>query len=266
MNTGGVELPVLQFSVFSGSLLLGGFDALVAEGALLHHAAFAQGDVGVQLQIERSLPLRFKPVEDTNRVGAGVGAIACADATVVDLRVQTFRGLVTRVGGTDRLAGCGVALLAKYRNVFHPHVGPFALPVSFNANPGEHPAFGGFLFSHGRDIVFRLTGDDAGLAARAAVFIDYHAPLVGPLARRPLLLIDFFFFRHFCLPFTLSCYRGKFSAGLSSSEPAALIKRPLPSFASLTRVAAQACEPVSGSVRGANREAAFAPRSLAYRP
>ena len=143
-------------------------DALHAERALLHHADFAHRDVRVELQVQRLVPGRVEEVEEAHVVRAGVGAVAGADAAVVDLRVQAVFGVVAGVGRTDRLARGGVALLAQHRPELHLHVGKLALPVAFDADPVHGAAARRLLGADGRNVVLGVAGRDARLAARAA--------------------------------------------------------------------------------------------------
>ena len=101
----------------------GRLDALDAEGALLHHALAADGDVRVQHQVHRLRPVVdgvVEPVEAADLVGAVVGAVPRADAAVVDHPVQAFLVVVGREHGTHGLAGRRAAVLAHHRRV--PHV------------------------------------------------------------------------------------------------------------------------------------------------
>ena len=51
--------------------------------------------------------------------------------------------------------------------------------IAVDAQPMHLPAAGHFGFADDRNIVFRLAGDDAGVAADAGVHIDGHAPGVA---------------------------------------------------------------------------------------
>src|SRR5438094_2056673 len=89
-------------------------NALDTEGALLHHARAAYGDVGVELEMERRGPVGLEPVEASNLVGTIVVAVPRPDATIVHLTVQALFGVVRREDRADGLAGCMVALLAEH--------------------------------------------------------------------------------------------------------------------------------------------------------
>ena len=130
------------------------------------------------MQVKRFVPHRVEEIEVTNRVGTGVAAIACADAAVVNLGVQAFRRVVTRVGRADRLARRGVALLAKYGPEPNSRVREFAFPVALHADPMDHTATRSLIFAGRGNVVLRAAGDHARFAARAAVEINDHAPFV----------------------------------------------------------------------------------------
>ena len=115
LRAGGGEFAVLQLALFRLCLNFGGLDALHAEGAFLHNADAAHGDVRIELQLQRHIPFRVVEIEEAHVVGAGIGAKAGADATVVDLRVQSFGRVIAGVGGADGLARSFVALLAEDR-------------------------------------------------------------------------------------------------------------------------------------------------------
>src|SRR4051812_11755449 len=98
-------------------------DALDAEGALLHDTLAADGDVRVELPVERLrervlLAILFavpEPVEVANLVRAVVAAVTRAHAAVVDLDVQAIRRMIRGIHRADRLTGCIAAVLAKHR-------------------------------------------------------------------------------------------------------------------------------------------------------
>src|SRR5687768_10815576 len=99
-------------------------NALDAEGALLHDTLGAHRDVGVELPVERLRegvlrPDRLtvaEPVEVANLLRPVVGAVARADAAVVDLDVEPVWRMVGRVDRADGLARCVAAVLAEHRD------------------------------------------------------------------------------------------------------------------------------------------------------
>src|SRR5690606_38014852 len=128
--------------------VLGLANALDAEGALLHDALAADGDVRVELPVERlregvlaALRLAVaEPVEVADLVGAVVGAVARAHAAVVDLDVEPVRRVVGGVHRADRLARCVAAVLAEHRHEARLEIGAAVLPaleVALEAEPGH---------------------------------------------------------------------------------------------------------------------------------
>ena len=125
----------MHLAVFVFGVVLGALDALDAEGAFFHHALGAGGDVGVKLQVERLRPLGLIEVEAPHGVGAVVGAVAGADAAVVNLDVKT---LIIVVGSEYRAHGLAwrvLTVLAHYGNVPGLDVGELAFPIPLYADP-----------------------------------------------------------------------------------------------------------------------------------
>src|SRR5260370_41450732 len=130
LNAGRIELAILQIALFACGLNFRAANALHAESALFHDAHAAYGDVWIQLKVQRLLPLRIIKIEETHCVWTGVSAKARPDAAIVDLRVQAFGGVITRVGGADRLAGVVVPFLADHGLEADPPVCEFAFPLT----------------------------------------------------------------------------------------------------------------------------------------
>ncbi len=171
----------LQRAVGNRAVLgLGGglrrLDALDAEGALLHHPDRADRDVGIELQLQWLVPLLIEEVEEAHVVGARVGAVAGADAAVVDLRVEAVLVPVGGVGRAHRLARGVVAVLAEDRAELHPHVREVAFVITLDADPVHGAAPRRLEVANGGNVVFGMARRDAGFAARALVEIDRHAP------------------------------------------------------------------------------------------
>jgi hypothetical protein len=65
-----------------------GVDALNAERAFLHHAAFTHGNIRIQLEVQRLVPRRAgKKLKKRTLYPQAFRAIARADTSIVDLRV-----------------------------------------------------------------------------------------------------------------------------------------------------------------------------------
>src|SRR5579863_991696 len=187
----------LQLAVGDGPPLDAGvdplaFDPLHAVGALLHDAARADRHVGVHREAPRraQVPRVVEEVEAPHLVGAVVAAVAGADAAVVDHLVQP---LVAVDGGIDRadvLTGRRLAVHAAERLADHLRIVDRPAEVTIDAEPVHLAATPDVVLADGRDVVLRLAGDHAGVAAGALVEVDRHAPLVLLLAVVPGLVND----------------------------------------------------------------------------
>src|SRR5579862_8177369 len=175
-----------DFAVVHGTILFFGLnlrrvDALHAVGALFHHAAAADGDVRIPhaVQARRRVVGEEQEVKTPDLVRAIVRAVARADAAVVRHVVQPFGAVRCGTDGADVFAGRVFALHAGHRLVIHFRIVEVAAEVSVDADPlHDAAAHHLFLTDHG-DVVLRLAGDDAGVAADAAVQIDRHAPRIA---------------------------------------------------------------------------------------
>src|SRR5690606_18700558 len=151
-----------------------------------------------------------EPVESTHLVGAVVGAVAGADATVVGHLVQAL--VAVRGGGhrAHRFARRVVAVLAHHRHEHHPGVlaghlhpevhGDLAQPfllrslighvgaeVAVQAQPVHLTASAHLVLAHHGDVVLHVAGRHAGTAAHAAVQVDAQPPAVAHAFHRVLL-------------------------------------------------------------------------------
>jgi hypothetical protein len=115
------HVAVLQLPAFVLGSDLGLADALQAEGALLHDAPGAHRDLGVVRHLGDAafVTVKIEEVEPPDLVRAVVGAVPCADATVVHHDVQAF--VVVGGGGhrTDLLTRRIFTMVAGYR--LEPH-------------------------------------------------------------------------------------------------------------------------------------------------
>ena len=162
------DLAVANLATFALGLDARGVDALHAVGALLHHAAAADGDVGIALQLElRRVPvLEQQEVEAAHLPRAVVRAVPRADAAVVDHVVQA---LVAVHGGRDRahhFAGRVLALLARHR--LEVRVGSVERTgeIAIDAQPVHLAIAAHLLLADDGDVVLGDAGDDARHAAR----------------------------------------------------------------------------------------------------
>src|SRR5262249_52978077 len=103
-----------EFPVFCLRLLLARMDPLHTECALLDDSDFAQRHVGIERKFERPFPYRLAEIKEPYIVRTRIRAISRADASVVDLRVQSFIRMMAGIRRADRLARRGIALLAHH--------------------------------------------------------------------------------------------------------------------------------------------------------
>ena len=153
-------------------------DALHAERAFFHDAVLPDRDVGIQLFRQRLVPVRVEPIELPGGIGAIVPTVTDSDAAVVDLRVEPFGRMIRRVHRTDRLAGRIVAMLAEHGHESRPDIRILPFPITFDSDPIDRPPLCRFVFPGNADVIFRMAGHDAGLAAGTAIEIDHHFPFM----------------------------------------------------------------------------------------
>src|SRR6202041_190302 len=187
------DLAVADQAIFFLGPDLGSIDSLHAVGALLHHSAAAHGDVRIAHAVQaRRLVIRVEiEVEPADLVRTVVGAIPRADAAVVGHVVQAL-GVVR--GGADRadiFARCVFALHAGQRLVIHLGIVQVPAEIGVNANPVHGATARHLIFAHDGDVVLRLAGNHARVAADTPVQVNRHAPgiaavLVAGVDRGPL--------------------------------------------------------------------------------
>jgi hypothetical protein len=99
-------------------------------------------------------------------------------APVVYLNIQSFIVVISRIYRTDRFTWGIVTVLAEHRKEPSLYIGICSLPIAFNSDPFDSPAFkeSGLLID--RYIIFGLTRNHACLACCTAIKIDYHTPFV----------------------------------------------------------------------------------------
>ena len=173
-----VELAVTDGAAVSRGFAFHAINALHAERTLFHDALAAHGDVRIELRVERLRPVRLPEVEEPHVVRAVVAAVARSDAAIVDLHIQALAVVLDRIHRAHRLAGSVLTVLAQHRQKARLHVGEFAFPIALDADPLFGAVLDETLLFIDGNIVLRLAGHHACLAAGAAVDVDDHAPLV----------------------------------------------------------------------------------------
>ena len=172
---------------------VGRAEALHAVGALLHDAAAAHGHFGVveQTQTRRVVVRVLQEVEAAHLVGTVVGAVARADAAVVNHVVESVAAVDRGLHRADHLARRGLAVHARHRlekdlRILerNPRIADRTVEVAVHAQPVHFPAALHLVLADDRDVVLRLAGDYTGAAPGADCQVDGHGPLVaGGVAR-----------------------------------------------------------------------------------
>src|SRR5581483_1832281 len=190
-----LDLAVRDRSTFDPRVDPGAAGSLHAVGALLHHAARPDGDVGIVREVlDRLFVLvKVEPVEAAHLVRAVVRAKARADAALVGHLIEPVARVGRRVDRAHVFARRFLAVLAEHRL----ELDALVHAIRVDAKPVHRPAFEDAVATDGRNVVLGLARDDARAAPGAAREIDRHAPLhrrfgsrrVGiERERRPLLL------------------------------------------------------------------------------
>src|SRR5690606_37409272 len=107
---------------------------------------------------------------------------ARADAAVVDLHVQALAVVHGGAHRADEFAGRVLAVHAGHR--LEGRLAALRQLVGVDADPVHLAPAGDLLLAHHRDVVLRLAGCGAGVAADAGVQVDAHRP--GVAARGPV--------------------------------------------------------------------------------
>src|SRR5207302_8113052 len=149
-------------------------DALDTIRALLHHAAAAHTDLRVaqQLQRRRLEIAVLEEIEVADFVWAVVGAIARPDAAVVDHIVQSLGAVGSRSNWTHQFARRDLTLHAWHQLLLDART----LEVRVDPQPEHLAAAPYFFLANDGNVVLRLAGDDACIAAHARIESDHHAP------------------------------------------------------------------------------------------
>src|SRR5262249_37056206 len=180
LRAGGGHLAVADALVGAALLRLDlrGVDALHAVGALLHHAARADRDVGIAHRLERGgvvVAVVIK-VKAPHFVWAVVRTVPRAHAAVVGHVVEALGAVRGGLDGADRLARRLLALHARHGLVDDLRIRRLAAVVAIDAQPVHLALAVHLVLAHDGDVVLRLAGDYAAVAAGAHCSIDHHSP------------------------------------------------------------------------------------------
>src|SRR5205807_10291019 len=186
---GRADLAVANAALLLFGLDLRGVDALHAVRALLHDAAAPYRHVRIAAALQAfARPVGEEvPVEAANLVRTVVRAVPRADAAVVHHVVQAFGAVVGRTDRAHHFAGGVFALHASERLKVRLRILDVALVVTVDTDPMHLAAAAHLIFADDGDVVLRLTGDHAGVAADAGREIDRHTPRVAVVIPRRLV-------------------------------------------------------------------------------
>jgi hypothetical protein len=149
---------------------------MMTKRAFFNNPLCPGGNISVEGSPHFRGPLGLVPIEILDGVRTGCRTISATDATVIDLGNQS---LFVDIGGIDRtdLGARGIVTVhtgSREEPGFDSGILPFNVRDQFD--PVDGSTLPRFLRADDGDIVFRLTGDDAGLAGGASVQVDDHAP------------------------------------------------------------------------------------------
>src|SRR5438105_11243138 len=195
--TSGGDFAVAHAAILLLRIDLRRVDTLHAVGALLHHAAGADGDVGIAHRFERR---RFVvavviEVEAAHFVGTVVRAVACPHTAVVGHVVQAFGAVRRRFDRTNRLARRAFAPHARHRLVKDLRIVRLAAEIAIDAQPVPLAPAPPLALAHDGDVVLGLTGHDATVAAGADAGVDDHGPGVRVVGDRWIPRLGILLFR-----------------------------------------------------------------------
>src|ERR1700682_1974537 len=179
---GRQHLAVADAPLLHARLDARALDALHAVGALLHDAAGAHRDVGIEDHLLGVAVVGgiAEKIEPPHLVWAVVGAVARAHAAVVDHLVEALVAVDGGVDGADVLAGSALAVHAHKRLEDHAGVGGIvADEIAVDAQPVHLAAAPDALLADDGNIVLRLARHHARAAAGAAREIDGHSPAIS---------------------------------------------------------------------------------------
>src|SRR4029434_1587143 len=176
--TCGLDFTVADRTIFLFRVYLRDIDALHTVGAFFHDATAPHRDVGVshRLQARRVKIGILEKVEPAHFVRAIVGAIAGADAAVVNHVVQHLMAMIGRTHRADQFAGGVLAVHTRHGLMISLRIFRASFIIAIDAQPMHLPRAGHFGFAYHRDVVFCLAGNDTGVAADAGAHVDGHAP------------------------------------------------------------------------------------------
>jgi len=150
----------------------------MAETTFFHHTFPSEGDVTIERTLHLLWPLGFIPVETSDIVRAGCGAVSATDASIKDNSHQPFLILIGGAHWADLYTGWMFTMhtWSWKEPCFDVRVLPFNIWEEFN--PMDGAALCRFLGTDDRNIVFCMAGYHTSLTSRAFIKVDHHSPLI----------------------------------------------------------------------------------------
>jgi hypothetical protein len=142
---------------------------VAAESAFLHHPFRSDGDISIKRAFQLLWPFGWIPVKVFDGVGAGGGAVAATNASVIDLSHKPFFIDVSGIDRTDFSAGGIVAMHARAWKKPRFNMRIFSLNIRYEFDPVNRSALSRLLWPDNRYVVLGLAGNHASLAGRAFV-------------------------------------------------------------------------------------------------
>jgi hypothetical protein len=126
--------------------------------------------------------LRLPEVKKSDMVGTTVGTESSANATIINLDIQSFVIVVRGVYRTYGFAWSIATMLAHYRDKPSLNIRILTLPIAFYPNPLDSSSLVEMFFQIYGDVIFGLTSYYTSVAASASVYVHYHSPFAVFLA------------------------------------------------------------------------------------
>ena len=142
---------------------------MVAECAFLNHPFCPDGDISIQRTFHLLRPFGWVPVKVFDRVRAGRGAVATANASVINLTHESFFVDVSSIDRAD--LGARRIITMHARSWKKPGLDMRILPLDIGDqfDPVNGTTLGGLLRFNDCHVVLCLAGDHASLAGGAFV-------------------------------------------------------------------------------------------------
>src|SRR5262249_49505942 len=164
----GLNVAIGKIALLLQRDILRQLNALHTQAALLHHAAGAHRHIGIEHHAaQRALHVVVEirilgvvvPIEAPHLVRTVIGAVASADAAVVDLLIDALGAGGGGVHRTDRLARCVPAVLTHHGLIKTGGIVRGPAVVVVDANPVHDANTPYLILAHHRYIVLRLAGN-----------------------------------------------------------------------------------------------------------